>query len=121
MKFPANHTVGWHKAGTGSVDARGNPTHNHTPLLADPGTSVPVISWGPTQTAETDEVRVEVELDLFMNLQDLPNGAGPRDVVDLPLDKSLGQFEVVGFPKDFTKGLVTGFGGIVVQLKRIQS
>lgn len=118
MTYPTPHTVGWHTHTEGVVDARNNPTTVYTPLLSSPGTAVQVIGWAPTQTVEPNEVRVEADLDLFV-----PAGVsgGPGDVVDLPLDKSIGVFEVVGWPEDWTHGPDGFQPGKVVKLKRTQA
>lgn len=115
--YPTPHTAGWHTHSTGPEDAHGNPVDVWAPELDDPGTGVKVIGWAPTRQAETSETRVESDLDLFV-----PPGisAKPRDVVDLPLDKSIGQFEVVAYEGDWGYGPFGFTPGAVVKLKRIQ-
>jgi hypothetical protein len=79
---------------------------------------VKVMGWAPTQTREPTEARVESDIDLFV-----PPGvsAKPKDVVDLPVDKSFGVFEVVGYGEDWTKGPFGFSPGSVVRLKRVQN
>lgn len=118
MTLPTPHTVGWHTASDGAEDAHGNPITAHTPALNVAGTSVSVIGWAPTRQVETSETRVESDYDLYV-----PPGvvARPRDVVDLPVDKSLGQFEVVAFDGDWNYGPFGYAPGSVVKLKRTQA
>ena len=60
--------------------------------------------------------RVLWEIDLYV-----PRGvtSKPADVVDLPLDGSIGQFEVVGEIEDFNHGPFGFQPGSVVRLKRV--
>lgn len=118
MSHPTPHIVGWHTASDGAVDAHDNPTVVHTPALNVAGTEVAVIGWAPTRQAETSETRVESDYDLYVKPGTVSR---PRDVVDLPLDKSLGQFEVVAFDGDWNYGPFGYRPGSVVKLKRTQA
>ena len=77
-----------------------------------------VMGWAPTRQAETTEVRVESDIDLYVPPRVT---SAPGDVVDLPLDKSIGQFEVVGYAEDWNHGPFQWAPGSVVKLKRVQS
>lgn len=115
MTFPTLWTVGWHTAST-VQGGRGTVT-THTPTLDASGAAVKVYGWSPARQAETSETRVESDIDLYVP----PTVTSrPGDVVDLPLDKSLGQFEVVGYPEDWSYGPFGYQPGSVVKLKRVQ-
>lgn len=117
MTFPLRYTVGWHTFSEGAADGRGNTTKTHTPALTAAGTGVKVMGWAPTRQAETSEVRVESDLDLFVPATVTSK---PGDVVDVPLDKSVGTFEVVAYPDDWNHGPFGYTPGSVVKLKRVQ-
>ena len=113
MTFPTQYTVGWHTADLSGMDAEGNPATSWTTDLDEAGVSVAVMGWAPARAAEPEIGRVEHDIDLYV-----PTGTtvGAADVVDLPN----GQFEVVGEALDWSTGpFVPGFGGVVVQLKRV--
>lgn len=112
MTYPTPYTVGWHTATT--VQTGRGSTTTYSPALTVAGTQVAVIGWAPTRQAETTETRVESDIDLFV-----PPGvsSSPGDVVDL----SEGQFEVVAYPEDWTKGPFGFTPGKVVKLKRTQA
>lgn len=122
MNYPTPWTVGWHYADTDAVDAEGNADITYTPVLKDSsdqpvnGTAVKVMGWAPATSTEPQIGRVEHDIDLYCTPG---TTGGPFDVVDLPLDRSLGRFEVVGFPLDWTKGPFGFTPGIVVQLRRV--
>ena len=106
-------TVGWHTLDSGGVDAEGNPVTEYVPPLDDPGTPTDVITWAPAQTTEPEIGRVVHDIDLYLG----PTGTGrPQDVVDLPD----GQYEVVGWPLDWTHGPHGYKPGKVIQLKRVE-
>lgn len=114
MTFPTPYTVGWHTHSEGAVDAHDNPVSVYAPALNLTGTQVAVMGWAPTQTTESNESRVQADIDLFVP----PSvSGGPKDIVDLPE----GQFEVVGWPEDWTKGPFGFTPGKVVKLKRTQA
>lgn len=105
-------TVGWHAVDAGAVDPEGNPVVDYVPPLDEPGTLTEVIGWAPADTTEPEIGRVIHDIDLYIR----PGGTGqPHDVVDLPE----GQFEVVGWPLDWTHGPHGYAPGAVVQLKRV--
>jgi hypothetical protein len=121
--FPTPWTAGWHTA-TAGTDAHNNPTNTtHTPELVDDdnnpvdGTPVKVMCWAPAESVEPGINQVVYDLDLYCPPGTVVN---PDDVVDLPLDRSVGRFEVVGWPKDFTKGPFGFTPGMVVQLRRAE-
>ncbi len=113
--FPTPYIAYWHAYSQGAEDGHGNvgePTY--TPPLDEEGTPTPVIFIAPGGSTEPNEVRVEHDLDIGV-----PPAvtATPNDVVDLPE----GQFQVVGYLADYTKG-PWGFNpGKVVKLKRVES
>lgn len=118
--YPTPFTVGWHTAVTPAGD---DPETTYTPALVDgsnepvDGTAVKVMGWAPATSTEPQVGRVEHDIDLFCT----PGTAcRPNDVVDLPLDRSLGRFEVVGYPLDWTKGPFGFTPGMVVQLRRVE-
>lgn len=120
--YPTPWVVGWHHSDPDAVDAEGNPGNVYTPELGDSnnpvdGTPVKVMGWAPATSTEPELGRVEHDIDLFC-----PPGtvSKPNDVVDLPLDRSTGRFEVVGWPLDWTKGPFGFTPGMVVQLRRVQ-
>ena len=115
MTFPTPHTVGWHTAST-VQSGRGTVT-TLTPERDQPGTAVRVYGWAPTREFETSETRVESDLDLFVPAAVT---SSPGDVVDLPLDKSFGTFEVVAHAQDWSHGPFGFAPGSVVKLKRVQ-
>lgn len=117
MTFPTPLTVGWHTADTSGTDAEGNPATTYTPDLDEAGTVVKVMGWAPATSTEPQIGRVEYDIDLYC-----PPGTvcKPNDVVDLPLDRSVGRFEVVGYPLDWTKGPFGFTPGMVVQLRRVE-
>lgn len=124
LSYPTPWTVGWHYADTDAVDAEGNPSIVYTPDLGDSddpldgiGAPVQVMGWAPATSTEPQLGRVEHDIDLFCSPG---TQGGPFDVVDLPLDRSLGRFEVVGFPLDWTKGPFGFTPGMVVQLRRVE-
>lgn len=118
MTFPTPYQVGWHTASEGTADARSNPATVYTPALTAQGTPVNAIGIQPAGTAEPNTVRVEHDLELLLPARSTGN---PNDVVDVFLDKSIGQFQVDGFVEDSSYGpFAPGFGGVVVKLKRIQ-
>lgn len=118
VTFPTPYTVGWHTHSEGTADAHNNPVSVYTPALNATGTQVAVMGWAPAGSpglsVEPNEARVIHDIDLLV-----PPGVtgGPKDVVDLPD----GQFEVVGWPDDWTKGPFGFQPGKVVKLKRTQS
>jgi hypothetical protein len=117
MAFPTPHTVGWHAWSEGPEDPHGNPTNVWTPPLDQPGTPTKVMGWQTSRTIEPNETRVQSDIDLLV-----PPGVtvgSPRDVVDIPLDKSKGQYEVVGDMEDWTTGPFGYKPGAVVKLKRV--
>lgn len=123
MTFPTPYTVGWHTASKGT-DAHNNDTYTHTPSLVDgsgdpvDGTPVKVMGWAPASTTEPSINQVVYDIDLYCVAG---TSSTPADVVDVPVDRSVGRFEVVGHGQDFTHGpFAPGFGGVVVQLRRIQ-
>lgn len=121
--FPTPFTVGWHAAVTPAGD---DPETTYTPALLDDsdqpvnGTPVKVIGWAPAgsrgQSVEPEVGRVLWELDLYV-----PPGVVSQaaDVVDIPLDRSFGRFEVVGMAEDFNHGPFGFTPGGVVRLKRV--
>lgn len=116
--FPTPYKVGWHTHSAGAADARGNTTSVHTPALNVQGTPVDAIGIQPAGTAEPDAVRVEHDLELLLPAR---STGKPKDVVDVFLDKSIGQFEVDGYVQDSSYGpFAPGFGGVVVKLRRLQ-
>lgn len=122
MTYPTPWTVGWHTA-TSGTDAHNNPTATtFTPALGDDdapvdGAPVKVMGWAPASSVEPGINQVVYDLDLYCPPGTVVN---PDDVVDLPLDRSVGRFEVVGWPEDWTKGPFGFTPGMVVQLRRIQ-
>lgn len=118
--FPTPYTVGWHTAAGESAYAG---TSSYTPPLNDgsdnavDGTPVQVMGWAPADSTEPQQARVVHDIDLYV-----PPGVAvtPQDVVDLPLDRSVGRFEVVGHPDDWTKGPFGFTPGAVVKLKRVE-
>lgn len=113
--FPEPYKVGWHAATT-TQGGRGTTT-TYAPALDAAGTAVPACGIQPAGTAEPNATRVEHDLELLLN-----NAVGqPDDVVDVFLDKSIGQFHVDGYVMDSKYGpFAPGFGGVVVKLKRVQ-
>lgn len=121
--YPTPWTVGWHSSTAGDEDAEGNAGEStYTPELGDKdnpvdGAPVKVIAWAPATSTEPQLGRVEYDIDLYC----VPGTVGkPNDVVDLPLDRSVGRFEVVGWPLDWTKGPFGFTPGMVVQLRRVE-
>ncbi len=112
MTLPARHTVGWHTVDTGAVDGEGNPVIEYLPSLDEPGTPTAVIGWATPQSTEPEIGRVIHDIDLYIQ----PGATSqPQDVVDLPD----GQYEVIGWPLDWTRGPFLYAPGAVVQLKRV--
>lgn len=106
-------TVGWHVLDSGGVDPEGNPVVEYVPPLDQPGTPTTVIGWAPAGSEEPEVGRVIHDIDLFID----PAGTGqPQDVVDLPG----GQYEVIGWPLEWTHGPYQYTPGKVVQLKRVE-
>lgn len=121
--YPTPWTVGWHHSSSGTPDGEGNPDTVYTPDLVDEddelvdGTPVQVMGWAPASSTEPQLGRVEHDIDLYCP----PGTVGrPNDVVDLPVDRSAGRFEVVGWPLDWTKGPFGFTPGMVVQLRRVE-
>lgn len=121
MSFPTPYTVGHHARSTESGDRfRGAATY--TPPRDQPGTPVQVIQWGAPDSAsgarDGQQVpgydRTIVDLELFV-LPDFRPGRG--DLIDLP---GIGQFEVVGYPHDYTHGFHGWQPGNVVDLRRVE-
>lgn len=118
MSFPTPFTVGVHTRGADGTDAHGNSVSVYTPPLPEAGTAVSVYGWFVPSTTEPplaghDRVIVDVQLMV-------PPGfpAGPRDVVDLP-EGPAGQFEVVGYPEDYTHGPFGWAPGAVINLRKV--
>jgi hypothetical protein len=114
--FPELWTVGLHTYSSGSSDGYGGTADTYTPPPDQPGTPYPVIAIAPASSEEPrlaghDRVLVEVEVLAYKDT--LP--ATAHDLIDLP-DGT--QYEVIGDPEDFTQGLIEGFGGIRVNLKK---
>ncbi len=121
--FPTPYTVGWHVSSDDEPDAEGNPRGiTYTPELKDgsgdpiDGSPVKVMGWAPATSTEPEFGRVEHDIDLFCSPGTVSRA---NDVVDLPLDRSVGRFEVVGEALDWTKGPFGFAPGVVVQLKRV--
>ena len=124
--YPTPWTVGWHHSEPGTEDAEGNTGETtYTPDLGEDsdnpldgiGEPVQVMGWAPATSTEPQIGRVEYDIDLYCT----PGTAcRPNDVVDLPLDRSVGRFEVVGYPLDWTKGPFGFTPGMVVQLRRVE-
>lgn len=103
--------VGWH-TDLGAVDGEGNPIVEYIPPLEEPGSPTEIIGWAPADAAEPEIGRVIHDVDLYIR----PGVTGqPQDVVDLPD----GQYEVVGWPLDWTHGPYPYTPGVIVQLKRV--
>lgn len=124
MTYPTPYTVGWHTASDGAADPRGHAATVFSPSLVDGsdnpvnGSPVAVMGWAPTRQDETGAARVESDLDLYV-----PSSVSvkPKDVVDVPLDRSVGRFEVVAYPEDWSYGPFGFRPGSVIKLKRIES
>lgn len=112
--FPTPYTVGWHHSDPNGEDGEGNPEVSYTPPLDEPGTPLKVHAIQPARSTEPEINRVIHDIDL---LCPVGTEGKPQDVVDLPDGV---QYEVVGWPADWSKGpFHPGFGGVEVQLKRV--
>lgn len=118
MNFPTPFTVGVHAYSSTSTDDYGRDVPLYTPAKNSPGTQHPVYGWATPVTSEpkiAGHDRVLVEVELFA-----PPGftVGPHDLVDLPAAPS-GQFEVIGYPEDYSRGPFGFNSGLVVNLRRV--
>lgn len=104
MALPLTFTIGLHRFYQGADDGYGNPiAPNFDPPIDQPGTVYKVLGWsGLTSAVSAGEIvaerhRVTEERELYA-----PDAIGinPYDRVDL----DDGQYEVVGFPTDHTRG-----------------
>ncbi|MFI9507568.1 hypothetical protein [Nocardia sp. NPDC052566] len=118
MTFPLLFSIGHHSySGTGE-DAHGNEIALYTPPLDQPGTTQPVYGWSiPSSTepslAGHDRVLVDVQVLAPPTLH-----VQPRDVIDLPADPA-GQFEMIGYAEDYTKGPFGFQPGAVINLQKV--
>lgn len=123
MTFPTPYTVGWHaRTNTGPDRFRDPPTYS--PPRASPGTPIQVIQWAATQSnaaghdghQQLGHQRIVMDVDLFVTSGFAPN---PGDLIDLPAGPQ-GQFEVVSYPQDYTRGFHGWAPGSVIQLRRVE-
>jgi hypothetical protein len=116
--FPLRFTVGIHSADTGAGDDYNPSTSTvvYTPPKDQPGVEARVYGWAPVSSEEPKVVghdRVIVEMELLV-----PPGfiVAPQDLIDL----DDGQYEVVGWPEDYTKGPFAFMPGKVVNLRKVE-
>lgn len=123
MTFPTPYTVGYHaRTNTGPDRFREAPTYS--PPRSSPGTPVGVIQWAAAKSdasgsdgrQQLGHDRVEMTVKLYV-----PPGFAPQpgDLIDLPAAPA-GQFEVVGYPADYTRGFHGWAPGAVVTLRRVE-
>lgn len=117
MTFPTLFTVGTHTYSAGSDDGYNISTDTWTPAKGVAGSQQEVYGWSTPSTTEPklaghDRVTVDIEL-----LAPPEFTVGPHDLVDLPGE---GQFEVIGYPEDFTKGPFGFQPGVVVNLRKVE-
>jgi hypothetical protein len=115
VTFPLLFEVGVHT--WDGVEDSYNTEAGYTPARDVDGTQYEVYGWSTPATQEpklAGHDRVEVDVELLVP-PDFP--VGPHDLVDLP---DVGQFEVIGYPEDFTKGPFGFQPGAVVNLRRVE-
>jgi hypothetical protein len=126
-EFPTPWLVGIHRYTAGTVNAHNEPTKTWTPPKDQPGEMVRVIGWGPLGPSyEPIQDRSVMKLELYTppTLRD-ENGSpvidpGPYDVIDLPSgDGNVTQWEVQGWPRDYTHGFHGWRAGKIVDLQRV--
>lgn len=121
MTFPTPYTVGVHAYSSTSVGGYGRDVPTWTPPKDEPGTPQAIHGWASPSSTEPklaghDRVEVQIEMYVPAAFQ-----AGPHDVIDL----NTVQYEVIGYPEDYTGSpwafLPGGFvGGRVVNLRRVE-
>lgn len=121
--FPTNRQVGLHKHSPGVTDSYNIEGDEYSPPKDQPGTPYMVCGWthnyrksSEPKLAGHDRVIVDIELYAPKSFP-----AGPHDLIDLPE----GQFEVIGYPEDYSDTPfppLNGWsvGGIVVNLRRVE-
>jgi|GEM_PF-618902 len=127
-EFPTPWVVYLHRFDAGATNAHGVPTKAWSPARGEEGEAVRVIAWsnnGPTFEPEQNRSVERLELFIPPVLRDLDGNAvadpGPMDVFDLP--DSLGgtiEYEVQGWPRDYTHGFHGWQAGKVVDLQRVE-
>jgi len=114
--FPTRFTVGLHTYSAGAGDDYNPSTPVYTPAKIAAGVSARVYGWAPVSSAEPKVVghdRVVVEMELLVP----PNFAvAPQDLIDL----DDGQYEVIGWPEDYTKGPFGFTPGKVINLRKVE-
>jgi hypothetical protein len=126
-EFPTPWTVYLHRYTPGVTDAHGVPTKAWVPARGSEGIAIKVISWsnsGPTY--EPEQNRSVERMELFV--PPVLRGAdgepvadpGPMDVIDLPSGTGTVEYEVQGWPRDYTHGFHGWQAGKVIDLQRVE-
>ncbi|AAN07928.1 hypothetical protein AVANI_10 [Mycobacterium phage Avani] len=116
MRFPTPFTVGVHSYSESGEDDYGRDEPMWTPPKDEPGTPQAVHGWSSPSSTEpklAGHDRVEVHIELLVPPE---FSTGPHDVIDLEGV----QYEVIGYPEDFTGSPFGGVGGKVVNLRRVE-
>lgn len=116
MSFPTPFTVGHHTYSSTTEDDYGREGITFTPARDADGVEKAVYGWAnPTGTEPklAGHDRVVVEMELYSPPAFNP---GPHDLIDLPG----GQFEVIGYPEDYTHGPFGFQPGYVINLRRVE-
>jgi len=123
VTYPTPYTVGYHVRNPDGPDPfREAPSY--TPPKGEAGIPVPVIQWeaAVSNTAGNDgrqllgHDRTEVSVKLYVPPEFSP---APGDLIDLPSGPA-GQYEVVGYPEDYTTGPFRWAAGWRLNLKRVE-
>ncbi len=115
MTFPTPQTVGHHAYSSSTLDDYNRQVESWTPPKDSPGVPREVYGWAAPSSTEpklAGHNRVTVEVELLVPPDFV---CGPHDVIDLP---NSGQFEVIGYPEDYTHGPFGFQPGYVVNLRR---
>jgi hypothetical protein len=114
--LPTLFEVGVHTYSAGAGDDYNPSTAVYAPPKSQAGITKKVYGWAPVTSTEPklaghDRVIVEIELLVPPDFT-----VAPQDLIDL----DDGQYEVVGWPEDWTKGPFGFVPGKVVNLRRVE-
>lgn len=126
LDFPTIWTVGLHRYDASAVNAQGAPVKRWNPPKSEPGELIYVIGWaaqgGVSPAYEPNQDRTVLRMELYLppvlhNVNgDQVDDPGLMDVIDLP---AVGQCEVLGPIRDYTRGFHGWRAGKVLDLQRV--